>query len=298
MNIDTNEQAGLDVPSVMSNRAIIEPPKLDVRNLPTRKVRYVIDSRDRNTDIYPSPSKYQIKLHEALTDVVKAELTVSDFKFNDYNVTTNHHVLHTATEDIALPIGRYDGPGLAAMLTEQTPFTVSYSPVTDKLTFVSDAAETLRFRDPVQKRIGEESFVHPYLKGSVGRVLGFDCKDYALEAGTPLEAPFRVSLSDENYIVMYMRQAKVYSSYNNAVHECFAILNKSETTTLGLIMHGGPDSAVYKSFRPPVASFSTLAFKFTDHDGNLYDFQNKEHRFEIVFTCMRQTRSYNEIFNT
>lgn len=292
-----DKQETMDVSNIMSDLAIIEPPKLDVRNLPTRKVRYIVDSRDRNTDVYPSPSKYKIKLHEAITDVVKAELTVSDFKFNDYNVTVNNNILHTASEEIVLPVGRYDGAGLAQMLTDNTPFTVTHNAYTDKLTFESAAAETLRFRNPVERRIGNEDFVHPYLNKSVGAVLGFGRNDYELEAGAPLEAPYRVSLSDENYIVMYMQPAKVYSSYNNATHDCFAVINKSETTTLGLIMHGGPDSAVYKSFRPPIASFSTLSFKFTDYHGNLYDFQNKEHRFEIVFTCLRQTRCYNEIFN-
>ena len=53
-----------------------------------------------------------------------------------------------------------------------------------------------------------------------------------------------------------------------------------------------------KSYYPALPSMKTFSIKFTDYHGNLYDFQNKDHRFEIIFTCYKQTRSYNEIFDT
>ena len=291
------EKGKFDTSDLFASKAIVDPPKIDHRDLPTKKIRYIIDSRDRNTALYPNPAKYSLKLDEGLTDVVKAELTVSDFKFNNYNVNSNNCVLHATSGEYTLPSGRYDGPALAQTLTEITPFTVTYNSVRDKLSFTSASADKLLFKSDTQRQFDQESFIDAYRSKSVGRVLGFDIADYELAPGSALEAPYRISLSDENFIVMYMRQAKVYFSQNNKVHNCFAILNKSETSTHGLIMHGGSDSTTSKGFRPPIPNLSTLAFKFTDYDGNLYDFQNKEHRFEIVFTCLRQTRCYNEIFN-
>lgn len=281
--------------NLLASKAIIEPPKIDSRDLPTRRIRYIIDSRDRNIELYPSPSKYKLKLDEPLTDVVKAELTVSDFKFNDYNITANNNVLHAESGEYSLPLGRYDGPALAQTLTDVTPFTVTYNSVRDKLTFVADAADRLMFKSTESRQFDQETFVKVYPPKSAGRVLGFDINNYDLEAGVDLEAPYRLYLSDENFIIMYMQLAKVYFSQNNKIHNCFAVLNKSETSTHGLIMHAGADVA--KTFRPPLPNLGTLSFKFTDYEGNLYDFQNKEHRFEIVFTCLRQTRCYNEIFN-
>lgn len=280
--------------NLYDENAIIAPPKLKPSDLPVRKYRYIIDSRDRNANVYPNPAKYTIKLDEGLTDVISAELILTDFKFNEYNVTRYNNVLYTVSgTEYVLPHGVYIGETIASALTDTTPFTVTYNGTNRKLTFTSDTDVVLKFKADSPKRYDMDTFVDVYPNNSMGKLLGFGVDNYELTAGASFEAPYSVDLENEHYIIMYMQQAKTYQSKNNTAHNAYAIINKLESTSNGLVMF---NNAVSKSFNPPIANLTNLVFKFCDYHGNLYDFQNKEHRFEIVFTSLKQTRSYNEIF--
>jgi len=274
--------------------AIITPPKINTKDIPIRKYKYIIDSRDRNKDLYPNPARYTIKLDEGLTDVVSAELILTDFKFNNYNVTKYNNILHTDTEDYTIPLGTYDGLSIASTLTSLVPsLTVTFNNISNKLTFESTVNMELKFKSDEQTRYDFDNFVYHYPTNSIGKMLGFAIDNYSLVANTSLEAPYMMDLETENYIIMYMQQAKVYQSKNNNAHNSFAIINKMENSSNGLVMF---NNNVTKSFNPAIANLTNLVFKFCDYRGNLYDFQNREHRFEIVFTCFKQTRCYNEIF--
>ena len=274
--------------------AIIIPPKINTKDIPIRKYKYIIDSRDRNKNLYPDPAKYVIKLDEGLTDVVSAELILTDFKFNNYNVNTHNNVLHTDSQDYTIPLGTYDGVSIASTLTSLIPqMTVTFNDISSKLTFLSSINMEFRFKNDEQGRYDLDNFVNEYPNKSVGKLLGFSIDNYILTANTPLEAPYMIDLETETYIIMYMQQAKMYQSKNNKAHNAFAIINKMENNSNGLVMY---NNNVMKSFNPAIANLSNLVFKFCDYKGNLYDFQNREHRFEIVFTCFKQTRCYNEIF--
>lgn len=279
--------------TILDEHAIISPPAINAKDISIRKTKFIIDSRDRNINKYPSPSKYTITPEEPLTDVTNVELILTDFKFNNYNVNKYNNILHTSGGDYTISQGVYDGSTLASKLTSSTPFTVSYNSVNEKLTITSSLNTTLVFTNPVKKQYNLDTMVDVYMTNSIGHLLGFDIKDYDLVAGVPFEVPNPISLETENYIVMYMQQAKVYQSKNNNIHNCFAIINKLENSSNGLVMF---NNTVSKSFNPPIANLNNLVFKFCDYHGNLYDFQNKEHRFELLFSSLKQTRCYNQIF--
>ena len=275
------------------DHAIITPPKISLKDIPVRKNRYIIDSRDRNTKRYPNPSKYTIELEESLTDVISAELVLTDFKFNKYNITNYNNILHTSSGDYTLTPGIYTGSSLASELETQTGLTVTFSDITQKLTITPVSGVTLNFKSLEQKQYDYNERIDVYPRGSIGKLLGFGIFEYDLDAGVAFEAPFSIDLETSNYIIMFMQQAKVIKSRNNVTHNAFAIINKLENSSNGLVMH---DNVIKKSFNPPIADLRKLVFKFVDYDGNLYDFQNKDHRFEIVFTTLKQTRCYDEIF--
>nr|QOI90413.1 hypothetical protein HWQ62_00277 [Pyramimonas orientalis virus] len=279
--------------TLLDEHAIITPPTTNPKDIPVRRYKYTIDSRDRNTNIYKNPAKYTLKLDEAITDVTKVELLLTDFKFNNYNIHKYNNILHTSIADYEISSGVYDGPTLATELESATPFNVSFNELTKKFSFTYGTTVTLNFKSSEQRRYDMDTSVDTYPLNSIGKVIGFDIDEYILDPATPLTPPYPVDLETENYIVMFMQQAKVYQSKNNNIHNCFAIINKLESTSDGIVMI---DNAISKTFNPPIASLSNLVFKFCDREGNLYDFQNKDHRFELVFTSLKQTRCYNEIF--
>ena len=58
------------------------------------------------------------------------------------------------------------------------------------------------------------------------------------------------------------------------------------------------DSAKYKkNFSPPIPKLAKLRIKFFDRFGNPYDFQNVDHRFELLITSAKQRRKYGNIFS-
>lgn len=279
--------------SLLDENAIITPPKMNFKDIPVRKYRYIIDSRDRNTNVYKTPSKYTIELDESLTDVVSAELVLTDFQFNLYNVSKNNCMLYTSAGNYELQHGIYTGDSLANALSEITPFIATFNNITNRITLTAIETTTLIFKKDTKKQYDYEAYVDVYPENCIGKTLGFDIQNYELVANTPLEAPYVVNLHSDNYIIMYMQQAKVYHSKNNNAHNAFAIINKQETDTYGINMY---NNEVKKYFNPPIPDLKKLIFKFCNYSGDLYDFQNKDHRFEIVFTCLKQTRCYSEIF--
>ena len=282
--------------TMLEDHAIIDPPKMIQQDIPKRKYKYIIDSRDRNMNLYPNPSKYSITLDEEITDVISVELLLTDFPFNSYNVTEHNNVLHTSIGDFDIPEGEYDAESIASTLDNTiNDLTITYDVIKHKLIFRNDSASTITlcFLNENKKQFSPETKVDVYKEKSIGKLLGFDIKDYSIMTNESLQAPFVLDLNQDNYIIMYMDRARNYFSQNTNANQCFAIITKSESPTLGLNII---DQTTIKYFNPPIPSLKKLSFKFKRYDGNYYDFQNIEHRFVLLFTCYKQTRCYNEIF--
>ena len=274
---------------ILREHALIKPPEVDNKSH-VKRIRYIVDSRDRNTNMYPDPAKYTINTEQTIRDIVKVELILTDFPFNDYNITQYNNVLHTSSGIFPIPPGKYTPPELAETITSLTPITVIYDSIKDKFILQGDGI-VVKFLDDLQERY-DDTLINVYPLNSIGKVLGFVKNNFELYNVTGIEAQYRVDLRSEDYIVMYMRPAKVYKSKNNKVMDAFAVINKEESN--GMIKNG--DLVSSKGFNPTLPTFDNLSFKFCDREGNLYDFQNKDHRMEFLFTCLSQTVSYTGIF--
>jgi hypothetical protein len=280
---------------LFKEHALIRPPHIDQKDIPTRRHRVLIDSRDRNISKYPNMSRYTITLDEDIHDVINVRLLLTDFTFNVMNVHTNNNKLYINDEIYEIPIGVYNGVDLANMLQNTIPnMHVEYNNVTCKLKFTGTESLTFKFKSNEEKKLTHEEYTSKYPENCIGSVLGFGIDNYEYVANTDYITPFSVNLNTDNYIIMYMKKAKVYVSANHNAHQSFCIINKNNDCN----GYEQFSEGVSKSFNPPIPVFRNLEFKFVDYYGNLYDFQNVNHRFEIVFTCLKQTRCYNEIFKT
>ena len=116
-----------------ARHAVIQPPAMKARDVETRAVRVLVDSRDRDRAKYPSASSYSVEVPEHVRDVISVELISYDVPFNDYNITERNNVLHTAymqegetdyesPERIVLPPGRYTPEQLADALNNGTDY--------------------------------------------------------------------------------------------------------------------------------------------------------------------------------
>ena len=82
-----------------SNSAIIKPPTKEERNqhnndsLIEQKL-IMIDSRDRNVDLYPKNNDFIIELDEPINDVSELELVSANMPINSYNINEHNNRLY------------------------------------------------------------------------------------------------------------------------------------------------------------------------------------------------------------
>lgn len=259
---------------------------------PTRSTSFVIDSRDRDLTRFPLPSHYEISLDEAVHDVIRMRLLVADVPFASYLIQSTNNSIQavipgtTTTPTVinaTIPVGDYLGHTLAAAVqaalqantsTGQYQFTAEYSTLTDNIIVTCTLEFSLVFAPA----------------GSAALELGFavGTTNYAVPSSptsfvaTP---PFRRNSNLNPSLVLSIIPACVNTSINEHVNQSFAILtpNRSALSAAG-------EALSQKSFHPPIARFSRFTVDFSNYDGTPVDFQNHDHRIEILLTSLRAAK--------
>lgn len=283
-----------------ANSTIIKPQDgqlEDTKRSMVKKTRVVVDSRYRNLQLYPNPSKYSIDLYEDIQDAISCELVVADVPFTSYIINNNNNQLdfniNNVWRTINVPVGDYTGSSLAVtlqgLLNNYGSFVVNFDSVSDKFTFVCDRMFTFAFKDTDLSIDFNGQNNIAYKKNTIGKHLGFGIDDYTSNSSFVLISPFRKNLSGSNYIVMYVDQFNVNNSISDNLNKSFGLIHK-KANDLNVISNNG---IIKKTFAQPLAKISKLNISFYDADGQLYDFQNQDHRLEFLFDSHKHTRGYN-----
>jgi hypothetical protein len=280
-----------DINTHYYKNAVIPPPEAPGEII--KYTRIAVDSKDRNTILHPEPNRYEIKLSNEVTDVMTARLISADIPLSMYMVNKYFDKLYVVYDGtpytVALDHGDYTETAFATMVTTRlnaiigsNTFTVSYNTATDNFTFAAAAVFSLDF--------GSSS-------NSLGAMLGFAKEQYTSNAtgSSPypniIRSVYRKNFKYNNYIIMYIDQFDTYQSPSTQLERSFAIVPAIYTQ---LSISDKPE--LKKFFSPPIPRLTRLIVKFLDRYGNPYDFQNTEHRFEILLESNKQARKYNSIF--
>eukprot|EP00877_Chromochloris_zofingiensis_P014468 jgi/Chrzof1/9275/UNPLg00242.t1 len=178
-------------------------------------------------------------------------------------------------QPVVVPAGDYDGPALAAAVQAAgaavvPSLSVAHDPARDSFTFTAGAGNiTLDFT----------------AAGSMHRALGFAAGVYG-PAGS-IAAPFKRDDGTRDYMVLNIDQFDVNKSMNKWLNRSFAVFNKD-----GVLTYRARNERVVKFFNPPLARVSKLRISFKDSDGLPVDFQNLEHRLDILLISSRNRRKY------
>ncbi len=278
-------------PSAVS--AVSEAQGVSERPAGSRTMRIVIDSRSRDLTAYPSPSSYEVRLNSDIFNVTSMQLTVADVPFPAYLIGASRRVLPlrllpggaagpAVSAPAELTVGDYASAAeLAAELkvaltaaaaaagVAGASFEVSHSPRTDSLTITSSVPFVL----PLQGQAAS----------SPAQVLGFGCNcDYESQpdpGGNVLVAPFRCNMTPDRYIVMSLSpNAELLTSTTQAIDRSFALIPITPMLSIN-----NDDESYMKRWNPPLARVARIHLEFTNADGSPYDFQNQDHRVELVF---------------
>jgi hypothetical protein len=276
--------------SAFSDKAVIMPPEaIYDTDVQKRYTRVIVDSKDRNTQLFPNPNIYEIALDDDIEDVLTAELININIPFTQYLVNNTYKtfqvIRNSTTYDVVLPIGDYSATDLAQVTATtlnaiENIYDVQYSSLTDNFVFKASQPFTIIFPTPIAKLYGYD-INKPYASTASG----------SSPFTQIVKAPFRKDFAYNDYIVMTIDQFDINKSTNNQLLKSFALLSPTMNST-----QVASDQQVKKRFSPPLARLHKLRIKFYDRFGNPYDFQNSDHYFQILFESYKQKRKYQNIF--
>lgn len=273
------------------HNAVIQPPKdFTFIDNESKFTRIVVDSRVRDKTLFPYPNSYEINFEDDINDVKSCRLLYIDIPMPQYLVNSNFNAVYfsvgATSYTATIPIGDYTASALATAITTAmnaalpATFQVSYNTLLDNYVFNATVAFTLLFNGK---------------SNPLSSLLGFsEKKDYAsiADPSTPsfpnkVSAEFRKNFDYNNYVIMDIEQFDILKSIDRDLNKSFAIIPKNYST-----ISLWDEQGIIKNFSPPIGRLTKVRVKFYDRYGNLYDFQNMDHRFELLFTSFKQRRKY------
>lgn len=253
---------------------------------PTRSTTFVIDSRDRDLTRFPLASHYEISLDEAVHDVVSMMLLVADVPFSTYLVQPSNSSIQAVLNsgpivNANIPVGDYTGAALAAAVqtalqshtSAPTSFTATYSIPLDNISVMCNTPFSLVFGG----------------QGSIALEMGFAVGSTTVSTGSGSSytavPPFRRNRHLNQYVVLSIVPGCVITSINQNVNQGFAII-----TPNGSILSVTGEKLPRKTFNPPIARFSRFMIDFCNYDGSPVDFQNHDHRLDLLLISLRAAK--------
>lgn len=263
----------------------------------SEKIKYyhiVFDSRERNVDRFQFPNKYELPLFEPINDVVSVELLSANIPFTRYLIHANNNRLHVSInggseQEYIIPEGNYEPQELSDLIVQQlgSTFSASINSNTNRITFKSSTPFSFKFKG--LPYVDEDKIEGTRLKkDSIGHVIGFMNMDYdstLQNTDHVITSPHPINLKIDDYIIMKLKNVNIYTGNSDTFHKAFAIICKNPDT-----YNINYSENLEKRLNPPLASLNRLRISFYDFEGNLYDFNNVEHRVELKIGTLKLGR--------
>lgn len=258
-----------------SQSAIIKPPFEEKSTSNTKYTRLVIDSRDRDRNLYPNPNKYVINLETDVLEVTSGEIIIKEIPLPMYLINEYNHLFtitrNGTSTNYLLPQGNYTPLTMQDTLgiVLGPDFNVTYDSVIDKLSITGGSGEfTLKFANP-----------------DLALILGFNVSNVSTNVGS-LVAPYRINFTANPYVVLRIGQFTINNSSNPVLHKSTALVSGNDVRAIRTT------HPIKKYFNPPIARLVKLDISFTDYYGFPYDFQNQDHRLEIMLESKKALTKY------
>jgi hypothetical protein len=277
--MDFNNMKILDASTFdFSQSALIKPPFQQPTNkeVASRSTRVVIDSRDRDEVAYPYPHTYVVQIESEIEEVISADIIAIDVPLSRYFIHEHNNSLTCNGTVVTLDVGNFNNTTLgtnfanALSIATSSTFTIVYDDIKDKYT-ISNASEFTLCFDVTNAKIFGYSHTIAYQSTSGN-----------------LTSPYRIDLSGDKFIICNIEMMNINNSANRFVNQSTVVVNRGDVynNTKNLTI------PIKKVFNPPIARLTKLKVKFVDFFGNNYDFQNQDHRIELMFDSRRQLSRY------
>ena len=313
---NNKQKAMLGEPLIPTNMSmLIKQPEIFKKYLEkssqklTKTYHIVIDSRDRNHDVFQTTNEYEVDLNTVYKDIVSIELLSAEIPHSGYIINSSNNELHfietnaqvsgntyyTAT----ISQGNYTADELAtAIVTQmnlagQSTYTVNIDTTSRKFKISSnttggDNIFQLRFRGKTEK-YDQDVNRYRYIDRSIGQVIGFQRTD--LTGLNNYTGQNQYNLNGENYVLLHIDNLDNMEGRGIGISNSFAKItltsNLNETRFYSM-----NEYLTKKIFNPPLNRLSQLFIKFKKYDGSLYDFGGIEHSLFFKVTTLIQSQGF------
>ena len=270
-----------------------------------------IDSRDRNTDIFPNSNNYTVNFNEIYTNVVSVELITAEIPKSGYFLENYNNILHFQEKnnqvtsstyyEAEIPIGNYTSQTIgnaiqnALNMSGQSTYSVSYTS-DEKIKIQSDLSGgdnifNLVFSNGVEN-YGIDSFRNKYITYTAGRSLGFDAVN--LSGQNNYTSNDRITFQSEDYVLLEIPELSGLIDgvhYNSQDDFAKILLDSAQNKTTfykNLLVY-----PIIKTFHPTI-DISKLTINFKIFGNNFYDFHGLEHSLTFKIQTLKQ-KIYSDI---
>lgn len=273
----------------------------------TRPLTLVIDSKDRNTTLYPEPNKYKVKLDPNYKEITCIELVAANVPKSLWNINEHNGTLYFREAEfgdllsVVVPPGNYSISDLLDILVYLMNGVSSYTYTWNiaSYTNIVEIMQTggtwfeLNFIGWAENTI-EGTTKENYLENSIGKLLGFPIQNFTNSGSSPLSISgfYPYNIEPIEYITLNIKNINFGHIHSNNQHvkNVFAIFPLSnELATFNYTKQPNSFNPTYtKILSQPLADLKLLEFEWRDSLGNLYEFNNQEHL--LVFEIYSNTQ--------
>ena len=313
---NNKQKAMLGEPLIPTNMSmLIKQPEIFKKYLEkssqklTKTYHIVIDSRDRNHDVFQTTNEYEVDLNTVYKDIVSIELLSAEIPHSGYIINSSNNEIHfieTNTQvsgntyyTATISQGNYTADELAtAIVTQmnlagQSTYTVNIDTTSRKFKISSnttggDNIFQLRFRGKTEK-YDQDVNRYRYIDRSIGQVIGFQRTD--LTGLNNYTGQNQYNLNGENYVLLHIDNLDNMEGRGIGISNSFAkiTLTSNLNETRFYCMN---EYLTKKIFNPPLNRLSQLFIKFKKYDGSLYDFGGIEHSLFFKVVTLIQSQGF------
>lgn len=305
---------GGDIPKASGQDVLIKQPTIynkifeNYYKGDTKDYYIVIDSRDRNYDLFPNSSEYQVEFNEVYKDILSIELISAEIPKSAYLINNSNNKIYfeetTGIELVAtIANGNYTPITLANEIKSvldtvgNSNYTVTADTIlTNKFTITSDLSGgggvfNLIFNGGSERYNNVTRTI--YKENSIGNIIGFSRNN--LSGNSSYTGQYQYNLNGENYIFLNIKELENLDSItdaNGSGTNSFTKITLDVDNTNTKYYKAEHDYISQKIFIPPLAKLGQMIIKFITYNNDLYDFSGREHSLYFKITTFNQNQKY------
>jgi hypothetical protein len=275
----------------------------------------IIDSAQRNRDMYENPGQYTVELPKVYTDVTSIQLMQANVPHSSYTISPRNNLVTFRFNDadanialtavpvttVTLPTGNYTASTLATELQTVinevnlfrdqpgTTFAVTYDSIIQRFRIVGPAKR----QDGTTQSHKSFQFIAG-VKGGIDAILGLGRNTVTSSSngtyGDVIVMPGNAVMSPDRYIVLNIEGMNRCDGNNSVLANSFCIIPVDSSTAEGdfTLKNGDTiDNDTYiHYYTEPLPKLAKLKITFYAPDGSIYDFNGRDHFLVFEITCM------------